>query len=480
MSLSKKDWMVLLGLMILIALPQITFRTQIARITNNISTHETIAEAGGSGNSTDTSLQKEIFALIEDLKTVTLMAMLFSAVSALLLIGVMLHRSKHFFRNIVVELDQLAGKIDGTSYAVKSAGTLLADDTRRQASAVDQISQIQKCIAASSRDNAQYAGSANQRMQSHVENIVSANRTLQRLISSMSEIKAASENIQIIVDTISNIASKTNLLAINAGVESVRAGEAGQTFGVIAGEVRNLALGATDSAKQTHAIAESAIEKTNSGAATAEQVVDVFHSTIAQVEEIKENMASISRAAQDQSEQFLSLENAIVELNNLTHRNVENAAHSDSISEELQKNGEALRVFLGNIISKTVSRRKLSDNNISRILKEIEGMVFRIQSCEMDKASHQRILSEWKSDRLREIGAIYTCRRDGSFIFSDPPAGILDARVRHWWQKAVIGRPYMSPTYISAINHKPCQTISVPFYTPDNRIGGVLGVDLKL
>ncbi len=57
----------------------------------------------------------------------------------------------------------------------------------------------------------------------------------------------------------------------------------------------------------------------------------------------------ISGAAQDQSQQLLSLEDAIDELSHLTRRNVENAGQLGFISEELQKNGEALRVFLGDI-----------------------------------------------------------------------------------------------------------------------------------
>ena len=480
MSLSSKDWVVLSGLIILFALPQIVFQTQITRIDNAVSPHESIADTRPSNDISDTFPREEIFTRLERVENVVLMTTLFSTLAAILLIGWGRHRSNRLLRDIMMELDQLAGGIDDTSYAVKATGTLLADDTRRQASAVDQTAQTHKHIAALSRDNAQHAETANQQMQAHVENIGSANRTLQQLIDSMNEIKTASEDIKTIVDTISSIATQTNLLAINAGVESVRAGEAGQAFGVIAGEVRNLALSATDSAKHTHTLIESAIEKINSGAERVSQIVDVFHDTIAHVEEIKKNMTAISGAAQDQSQQLLNLEDAIDELSNLTRRNVENAGQSDSISEELQKNGEALRVFLGDIISKAVSHRKLSNNGLSRILKEIEELVFRIQSSESDETTHRHILSAWKTGHAREIEAIYTCRDDGSFIFSDPPAGISDARVRPWWQKAITGDPYVSPAYISAINHMPCQTISVPFYTPDNRIGGVLGVDLKL
>jgi hypothetical protein len=49
-----------------------------------------------------------------------------------------------------------------------------------------------------------------------------------------------------------------------------------------------------------------------------------------------------------------------------------------------------------------------------------------------------------------QIEAIWQNRMDGTFMISIPPAGIVNASSREWWQEAVKGKEYISPIYVSA------------------------------
>ena len=85
-------------------------------------------------------------------------------------------------------------------------------------------------------------------------------------------------------------------------------------------------------------------------------------------------------------------------------------------------------------------------------LEELKGALVhlaeRIPPGAMDSPAAQDLLLQFKRDRA--LGSIWLNRADGSFAFSDPPAGLVNASRRPWFRAVLSGEPYVSAPYISA------------------------------
>jgi hypothetical protein len=388
---------------------------------------------------------------------------------------------KRFFRGIITRIDQIAGKIDGVSYDAAQTGGLLSSSVHQQSAAISQTVSAHAEIADQIRRNQVKADQINMLIQENTQQMTSADATLNQLVASMNNIGKAGKEIRKIVDVINSIASQTNLLSINAGVESARAGDVGAAFSVISDEMRHLALHSTASAQETASLVKETIERVQNGSKAVQHISEVFKNLMAHHEHLKKYMTEIAATAMAQAEKIRRLDSAVSELETLAVGYGENARKTDSISGALKKDAEALRLFISDVISHVLLHRKLSKDMLEEMFSYLNHISEGLQTNGADgETKHRAILSRWRQHHLDTVEAVYSCDTIGSFIFSEPPAAIDNARIRPWWQEAVSGCYYVSPIYISAINGQPCCTLSIPFYNNDQQIAGVLGVDLKV
>ncbi len=115
------------------------------------------------------------------------------------------------------------------------------------------------------------AASAQTAMERTNESATAALRLVRELIEGMNRVRGESQNcekklrglcdpsqqISAIVGTISDIAARTDLLALNASIESIRAGEHGRGFAIVADEVRKLAEQASDATREISSLIDS-------------------------------------------------------------------------------------------------------------------------------------------------------------------------------------------------------------------------------
>ncbi|MBB3112233.1 methyl-accepting chemotaxis protein [Paenibacillus phyllosphaerae] len=127
------------------------------------------------------------------------------------------------------------------------------------------------------------------------------------------ELKEGSQAIDQVVVTIAQVAARTNILALNAGIEASRAGEYGKGFAVVAAEIRKLAEQTAASSEQiaamigqlgsrtqytVHAV-ETAVEQVKAGQLHAGQAGVAFQDIMEEIRLLDLQFEEVSSASEE-------------------------------------------------------------------------------------------------------------------------------------------------------------------------------------
>jgi methyl-accepting chemotaxis protein len=207
----------------------------------------------------------------------------------------------------------------------------LSDASSEGAASLEETSASLDEIASMTKRNAENTREANKLMLSAKESIKKANDSMAGLTSSMKDIAVASEQTQKIVKSIDEIAFQTNLLALNAAVEAARAGESGAGFAVVADEVRNLAMRATESAKNSSNLIADIVAKVRGGEKLVTATGSAFSEVTVSSEKVSSLMGEISAASHEQSQGIEQVNRAVADMSITTQSTAANAEDLSSV-----------------------------------------------------------------------------------------------------------------------------------------------------
>ena len=163
---------------------------------------------------------------------------------------------------------RITGTLHHSTTSIASSSTQIASTMEQQertineqATAVSQTTATMEELGASSRQSTEQAEASASGARQALDLTEEGNQAVEQTLSGISTLKeqvgAIAEQIMrlseqtgqigLVSDLVGNLANQTNMLALNASVEAVRAGEQGKGFSVVAGEIRKLA----DQSKQS-------------------------------------------------------------------------------------------------------------------------------------------------------------------------------------------------------------------------------------
>ncbi|MCI0490348.1 MAG: PAS domain-containing protein, partial [Blastocatellia bacterium] len=195
-----------------------------------------------------------------------------------------------------------------------------------------QVSKNAEASTVAARQALSTAEKGGQSVRDTFEAMARIDHSVEQTTDKMQTLAQRSSEVSEVIDFINEIAAQTNLLAVNAAIQAVRAGEAGVGFSVLAEEIRKLAEktaratknvgGLIKSIQSETAEALSAMERgrdeVKTGSILAEQSRQSLDDTSEAVKESAQLIEEISAASEEQARITRDLAVAMQTISNIT------------------------------------------------------------------------------------------------------------------------------------------------------------------
>ncbi|MCA3256396.1 MAG: methyl-accepting chemotaxis protein [Alphaproteobacteria bacterium] len=231
-------------------------------------------------------------------------------------------------------------EIAGASEDLARRTEAQAASLEETAAALEETSGAVKANASSSREAAAKVGVAR-------EAAAEGRTAAQETIDAIARIQSSQREIGSIVGVMQEIAYQTNILALNAGVEAARAGDAGRGFMVVANEVRLLAQRSSEAAKDIQRLIGGSNEQVDDGVALVNKSAEMLQRIVDDVMSVNELIGDIAAASERQALGVNQISSAVNQMDSTTQQNAAMVEQTTAAARSLASETESLSNMIG-------------------------------------------------------------------------------------------------------------------------------------
>lgn len=218
-----------------------------------------------------------------------------------------------------------------------------------QANMVDQISNTSEKMRKQVSGNLESASANQQRMTQTVNEIAHTHERLTRVNAEMQAVSVTSRKIAGIVNLMMDIARQTNILAVNASIEASRSGNSGGGFGVIADQVRDLAVRTTEASTEIDNLISNSVGKVESSARDIESIAQGFSELNSATQNMKVLLDQIHDSSRSQVGGIEQISDSMRKISAETQNFAAAAEETAGTSSHLKEMAGDLRTTLANL-----------------------------------------------------------------------------------------------------------------------------------